>query len=180
MQVELEYPDGGIPTDAILSQFLRLCEREMAVGGAVAAHCAAGLGRTGTHMAAWVMRDAGFSAREAIAWCRICRPGSVVGQQQHFLVAKQRQLGVKAVITDAEVIAMDTVRVKARRRPVTMGSEVITSDGGRSLRPVVAHAKASRHRQQQKRPPLTAQVDRRLSIPTWSSYPVRARHGSVG
>ena len=28
----------------------------------------------------------GFSAAEAIGWIRICRPGSVIGPQQHFLM----------------------------------------------------------------------------------------------
>ncbi len=27
-----------------------------------------------------------FSAKEAIAWMRLCRPGSVLGHQQHFLL----------------------------------------------------------------------------------------------
>jgi hypothetical protein len=139
--VELEYPDGGVPTDAILLQFLRLCDRELAAGGVVAAHCAAGLGRTGTHMAAWLMHAHGFTAREATAWCRICRPGSVVGVQQHFLAVKERQLVLPA--EEEEVVAVKA-RVKARRRPDTMGSR---ADG---LRPV-ADPKARRHPRTQAR-----------------------------
>ncbi|KAF1793193.1 Dual specificity/tyrosine protein phosphatase, N-terminal [Phytophthora cactorum] len=45
----------------------------------------AGLGRTGTSIAAFLMKNYRFSATEAIAWCRICRPGSIVGPQQHSL-----------------------------------------------------------------------------------------------
>ena len=32
-----------------------------------------------------LMRKYSFTAREAIAWLRIMRPGSVIGAQQHFL-----------------------------------------------------------------------------------------------
>ena len=41
----------------------------------------AGLGRTGTLIAAHMMRTHGFAAREAIAWLRIMRPGSIIGEQ---------------------------------------------------------------------------------------------------
>ena len=53
--------------------------------GALAVHCKAGLGRTGTLICAYIMRYHGFTAAEAIGYCRICRPGSVVGPQQTYL-----------------------------------------------------------------------------------------------
>jgi len=46
----------------------------------------AGLGRTGTLIACFIMKHFKFTAAEAIAWIRICRPGSVIGPQQEFLV----------------------------------------------------------------------------------------------
>ena len=52
---------------------------------AVAVHCKAGLGRTGTVICAYMMHEAGMTAEEAIGYCRLCRPGSVVGCQQHIL-----------------------------------------------------------------------------------------------
>ena len=52
---------------------------------AVAVHCKAGLGRTGTVICAYMMHEAGMTAEEAIGYCRLYRPGSVVGCQQHFL-----------------------------------------------------------------------------------------------
>ena len=39
----------------------------------------AGLGRTGTLIALWLMAHCGWRAREAIAWLRLVRPGSVIG-----------------------------------------------------------------------------------------------------
>ena len=53
-------------------------------------HCKAGLGRTGTLIALALMRSHGFSAREAMGWLRIMRPGSVIGEQQHYLCAVER------------------------------------------------------------------------------------------
>lgn len=50
--VDLFYEDGGNPTDDILQAFLRTCENET---GAIAVHCKAGLGRTGTNIAAYMV-----------------------------------------------------------------------------------------------------------------------------
>eukprot|EP01065_Artemidia_motanka_P038873 TRINITY_DN47720_c0_g1_i1.p1 TRINITY_DN47720_c0_g1~~TRINITY_DN47720_c0_g1_i1.p1 ORF type:complete len:633 (+),score=182.53 TRINITY_DN47720_c0_g1_i1:86-1984(+) len=83
------YPDGCAPSDAILHQFLHFAETNP---GAVAVHCKAGLGRTGTLIGAYLMKHHGFTARAAIAWLRICRPGSVLGPQQHYLVESEPRL----------------------------------------------------------------------------------------
>ncbi|KAF4525104.1 hypothetical protein B566_EDAN006326 [Ephemera danica] len=48
-----------------------------------------GLGRTGTLIACYIMKHYGFTALEAIAWIRICRPGSIIGHQQLWLEDKQ-------------------------------------------------------------------------------------------
>lgn len=45
----------------------------------------AGLGRTGSLIGAYIMKHYHFTALEAIAWLRVCRPGSVIGHQQQWL-----------------------------------------------------------------------------------------------
>lgn len=82
---DFEYPDGSNPSDATIVSFIELCEREISKGKALAIHCRAGLGRTGTLIGLYIMYKHGWSAKQAIAWLRLCRPGSVVGEQQQFM-----------------------------------------------------------------------------------------------
>ncbi|DBA04840.1 TPA: hypothetical protein N0F65_004477 [Lagenidium giganteum] len=80
--LNLYYPDGTNPPEYILKQFIDACE---ATSGAVAVHCKAGLGRTGTCIGAYMMKHHFFTAKEAIGWLRLCRPGSVIGPQQQYM-----------------------------------------------------------------------------------------------
>ncbi|KAI4494087.1 hypothetical protein M0802_009241 [Mischocyttarus mexicanus] len=75
-------PDGTVPPKRILYKFLKLVET---TNGAIAVHCKAGLGRTGSLIAAYLIKHYTMTAREAIAWTRICRTGSVIGHQQAWL-----------------------------------------------------------------------------------------------
>ncbi|KAK9687113.1 Dual specificity phosphatase, catalytic domain [Popillia japonica] len=79
---ELFFPDGTTPPKNILIRFLEICENSPA---AIGVHCKAGLGRTGSLIGAYIIKHYRMSARESIAWMRICRPGSVIGQQQGWL-----------------------------------------------------------------------------------------------
>eukprot|EP01006_Ploeotia_vitrea_P000364 TRINITY_DN102933_c0_g1_i1.p1 TRINITY_DN102933_c0_g1~~TRINITY_DN102933_c0_g1_i1.p1 ORF type:complete len:534 (-),score=9.36 TRINITY_DN102933_c0_g1_i1:57-1658(-) len=79
---DLIYPDGGVPSDTILKQFLEVCEAEK---GGIAVHCKAGLGRTGTLIGCYLMKHFKLTANECIAYMRIQRPGMVIAQQQHFM-----------------------------------------------------------------------------------------------
>ncbi|XP_060899809.1 dual specificity protein phosphatase CDC14AB-like [Labrus mixtus] len=89
---DLFFLDGTTPSDIIVRRFLHVCE---STEGAVAVHCKAGLGRTGTLIGCYMMKHYRFTAAEAIAWIRICRPGSIIGPQQNFLEEKQHSLWIQ-------------------------------------------------------------------------------------
>jgi len=79
---DLYFIDGSCPDNALVSKFIRIVEK---CKGSIAVHCKAGLGRTGTMMAMYLMKHFKIPAAVFIGWCRIARPGSVLGHQQQFL-----------------------------------------------------------------------------------------------
>ena len=86
---DMFFEDGSCPPPDIIKSFLSLVKNAK---GAIAVHCKAGLGRTATLIGLAVMLEYRVPAHVYIAWARIARPGSVIGPQQHFLVAMESQL----------------------------------------------------------------------------------------
>lgn len=87
--IELFFTDGTTPKPKIIKKFLDEAEKEE---GGIAIHCKAGLGRTGCLIALYCMKHFAFPARAFIGWIRICRPGSILGPQQHFLCEQQEAM----------------------------------------------------------------------------------------
>jgi hypothetical protein len=86
---DLPFEDCEVPSDRIVDEFLRIAEEAR---GVVAVHCLAGRGRTGSLIALYLMKHHGFTAREAMCWLQICRPGSILGPQQHYLEQQQSRM----------------------------------------------------------------------------------------
>ncbi|XP_028032845.1 tyrosine-protein phosphatase CDC14-like [Bombyx mandarina] len=79
---DLFFPDGSCPPKHILFKFLQISQES---NGAIAVHCKAGLGRTGSLIGSYLIKHYRMTSHEAISWMRICRSGSVIGHQQEWL-----------------------------------------------------------------------------------------------
>lgn len=73
---------GPLPPMNIISRFFDVMDMS---DYSVAVHCKAGLGKSPTLVGMYVMKKFDVSAEEYIAWARICRPASIIGQQQDFI-----------------------------------------------------------------------------------------------
>jgi atypical dual specificity phosphatase len=81
MVVNVPVPDMEPPTDRQLDHLLDTIRKANASRMGVAVHCGAGLGRTGTVVAAYFVTQ-GMSPKEAVARVRDLRPGSVETVEQ--------------------------------------------------------------------------------------------------
>ncbi len=77
--------DFSPPTAEQIDEFVDSVEAARAEGQRVAVHCLAGLGRTGTMIACYLVHQ-GRTAREAIAEIRRLRPGSVETRVQEAAI----------------------------------------------------------------------------------------------
>ncbi|XP_077073696.1 dual specificity protein phosphatase CDC14B isoform X5 [Siphateles boraxobius] len=123
---DLFFVDGSTPNDAIVTKFLNICE---SADGAIAVHCKAGLGRTGTLIGCYMMKHFRLTAAEAIAWIRICRPGSVIGPQQNFVEEKQSSLWAEGDLYRQHVKEQENGSSKTAVAGILSGVEDISING---------------------------------------------------
>jgi protein-tyrosine phosphatase len=74
--------DFGVPNEDVLREAVTGALRAARAGKTVAAHCHAGLGRTGIFAACLAKIVFGFNGLEAFSWVRKAIPGAVETQQQ--------------------------------------------------------------------------------------------------
>ena len=73
--------DGSTPPDTVVDEWMKITDDHFGKSdaGAIAIHCKAGLGRTGTLIGLWAMKHYQIPAEAFIGWIRIARPGSILG-----------------------------------------------------------------------------------------------------
>jgi cell division cycle 14 len=151
---DLFFPDCSLPSVEVTRQFMDTCEQHEVV----AVHCLAGLGRTGTLIALWMMSTYGWRAKETIGWLRIARPGSVIGEQQHFLVDVERVMRPsspplsRSSSSSPSSASPAFLSSSAERYRATICSEQVTKGLARhranksNLRPPIPPRRGSEHR----------------------------------
>lgn len=133
--VDMYFLDGSNPPEPILSKFIQLCEE---TPGAIAVHCKAGLGRTGTVIGCYLMKHYRFTAEEIIGWLRIVRPGSIIGPQQQFMREMQARMWREGELFRANKQALQSLSPDpAAHKTLSSGSAGTTAaaTGGSALSP---------------------------------------------
>lgn len=84
--IHLNVKDYGAPSLEQLSNTIDFMEKQIDKGKRVLVHCAAGKGRTGTILAAYLLKEENLTAAQAIGKIRKLRPGSIQTKTQENCV----------------------------------------------------------------------------------------------
>ncbi|CAE6411804.1 unnamed protein product [Rhizoctonia solani] len=124
--LDLYFDDGTNPADDITRTFIAKSDAIIEAGGAVAVHCKAGLGRTGTLIGAYLIYKYGFTASEAIGFMRI-----------QFMYMKQLEWAKWAAIDEIRRAEAQRTEVPTPRTPPEEIQPMTTgSTNGNSASPV--------------------------------------------
>ena len=85
--MHLQVEDFGAPTIEELDQAVDFIDQQIANGRPAMVHCAAGKGRTGAVIAAYLVKKQNLTAKQAIIKLRGMRPGSVQSVSQETAVS---------------------------------------------------------------------------------------------
>ena len=94
--LHLMVEDYGVPNMEVLDEAVNYIDKKIQSGKPVLVHCAAGKGRTGALLAAYMIKKESLTAEQAIEKIRLMRPGSVQSvTQETALSMYEKYVGSK-------------------------------------------------------------------------------------